>query len=335
MAWVSHPRAVVFPVDSRCLRTSTQEPTEDPSSQLDWTLALAGGEGVRLTEYVERRFGRRIPKQYCCLLGERSMLQHTLDRLNQITPPSRTLTVIGTNHGDVAYPQLRGRSDHVFRQPSSRDTGLALYVALAMIKRWHPNALVTITPTDHYVAPAAAYIEQVRAARGVAARLRDHVVILGVRPNEPDPELGYLTLGAQVTEIPQVRRLVGFVEKPTVTRAQVLAEAGALWNTMVTCGSVEALWELGRATEPQLLDILDSLVPLIGTADEDDAIEYIYRAYLPVSFSRDMLERAPERLCAMPLDGVEWSDWGRPERIETVLALRRSRALVPARALAP
>jgi hypothetical protein len=49
---------------------------------------------------------------------------------------------------------------------------------------------------------------------------------------------------------------------------------------MVTCGTVEALWELGRATEPQLLDILDSLVPL-------------------------------------------------------VLALRRSRALVPARALAP
>jgi len=32
---------------------------------------------------------------------------------------------------------------------------------------------------------------------------------------------------------------------------------------------------------------------------------------------------------------VEWSDWGRPERIETVLALRRSRALVPDRAHAP
>ncbi len=330
MAWPSHPRAVVFPVDSRPLRTSRQDPTEDTSSELDWTLALAGGEGVRLTEYVERRFGRRIPKQYCCLLGKRSMLEHTLDRLNQITPPSRTLTVIGTHHGDFAYPQLHGKSGHVFRQPSSRDTGLALYVALAMIKRWHPNALVTVTPTDHYVAPSAAYVEQVRAARGVAARLRDQVVVLGVRPNEPDPELGYLTLGEQLTEIPQVRRVAGFVEKPTVTRAQALAEAGALWNTMVTCGSVDALWELGRAAEPQLLDILDSLVPLIGTPDEDDAIEYTYRAYLPVSFSRDMLERTPERLCAMALEGLEWSDWGRPERIETVLALRRSRALVPA-----
>jgi mannose-1-phosphate guanylyltransferase len=335
MACVSHPAPIVFSVDSRPFRTSAREPTEDDAAELDWTLALAGGEGVRLSEYVERRFGRRIPKQYCCLLGDRSMLEHTLERLTRITPASRTLTVIGTNHGDLAYPQLRGKSDHVLRQPASRDTGLALYVALAMIKRWNPNALVTITPTDHYVAPSSSYVEQVRAARGVAARLRDRVILLGVRPTEPDPELGYLTLGERIAEIPQVRRVGGFVEKPTVARARALAEAGALWNTMVTCGSVEALWGLGRATEPQLLDILDSLVPLVGTPDEDDALEYIYRAFLPVNFSHDVLERGPARLCAMELEGLEWSDWGRPERIETVLALRRSRALAPARALAP
>lgn len=335
MARVSQSGAEVFAIDSRPLRTSAQVPSEDASADVGWTLALAGGEGVRLSEYVERRFGQRIPKQYCCLLGSRSMLQHTLDRLNTLVPASRTLTVIGTNHGDFAFPQLRGRSDHVFRQPSARDTGLALYVALAMIKRYNPRAIVTISPTDHYVAPAATYVDQVAAAQRVAARLRDQVIILGVRPTEPDPELGYLALGDRITEVPEVRRLVGFVEKPTVVRAQALNEAGALWNTMVTCGSVDALWALGRATEPRLLDILDSFVPLVGTADEDDAIEYIYRAYLPVSFSRDMLERAPERLCAMELDGIEWSDWGKPERIETVLALRRSRALVPVQAFAP
>lgn len=312
-------------------RTSTSQPIEDDATDLDWSLALAGGEGMRLSDYVERRFGRRIPKQYCSLLGSRSMMQHTLGRLNQIAPPSRTLTVIGTHHAEIAMPQLAGLCDHVFRQPASRDTGLALYVALAMIKRWTPNALVTITPTDHYVAPAARYVDQVRVAQGVARKMRDKIVILGVRPTEPDPELGYLSLGASLIEVPSVRSLAAFVEKPSVTTAQELIARGALWNTMVTCGTVDALWELGRATEPRLLDILDSLVPLVGTPDEDDALDYIYRAYLPVSFSRDMLERAPERLAATALDGVEWSDWGRPERIETVLALRRSRALLPTR----
>jgi mannose-1-phosphate guanylyltransferase len=160
-------------------------------------------------------------------------------------------------------------------------------------------------------------------------------VILGARPTEPDPELGYLALGARLGHGSRVRRLTGFVEKPTVARAAELIQGGALWNTLVAFGTVDALWELGRATEPRLLDIMDSLVPLIGTEDETDAIEYIYRAYLPVNFSRDVLERAPGRLAALPLDGVEWSDWGRPERIETVLALRRSRTLVAERAYAP
>ena len=143
-----------MPITNR-YRTSEQAPVDDDAPHVDWTLALAGGDGVRLADYVQRRFGRRIPKQYCCLLGERSMLQHTLERLRKLTPRTRTLTVIGTHHADFAMPQLAGACDHVFRQPSSRDTGVALYVALAMIRRWTPNAIVTITPTDHYVAPAA------------------------------------------------------------------------------------------------------------------------------------------------------------------------------------
>src|SRR5580698_7951016 len=112
------------------LRTSRAEPTESEAVGLDWNLALAGGEGARLAEYVERRFGQKTPKQYCRLLGQRSMLEHTLDRLNQLAPPSRTMTVIGTNHAQLAAMQTAGRCDHVLRQPASRDTGLAIYIAL-------------------------------------------------------------------------------------------------------------------------------------------------------------------------------------------------------------
>ncbi len=309
-------------------RTSRSTPVDSEAIGLDWNLALAGGEGTRLAEYVARRFGQRTPKQYCRLLGTRSMLEHTLDRLRQLGPTSRTMTVIGTNHAQLAAMQTAGRCDHVLRQPASRDTGLAIYIALAMIKRWNPNAVVTVTPTDHYVAPAARYVEQLAVARSVASKLREAVVLLGVRPTEPDSELGYLTLGSRVVEVPHVRAVTAFVEKPDVVRASELARRGALWNTMVACGSVHALWELARTAEPHMIDILDSFVPLVGTPDEDDALEYIYRALLPVSFSRDVLERSTGRLAAMELDGIDWSDWGKPERVETTLALLRTRELL-------
>jgi mannose-1-phosphate guanylyltransferase len=46
-----------------------------------WGLVLAGGDGVRLQELTWRLAGAPIPKQYCRIAGDRSMLETTLDRL--------------------------------------------------------------------------------------------------------------------------------------------------------------------------------------------------------------------------------------------------------------
>ncbi|HEY4239196.1 MAG TPA: sugar phosphate nucleotidyltransferase [Kofleriaceae bacterium] len=299
-------------------RTSRTLPQDH---SLPWTLALAGGEGARLAAYVEQRFGERRPKQYCRLLGTRTMLEHTLDRLLRIAPPSQTLTVIGTDHARFALPQLAGRSDHVLRQPGSRDTGLALYVALAYLRRWAPHAIVTVTPCDHFVRPAARYVDVIRTAQTVATRMPDTIMLLGVSPDEPDADFGYIAPGAALLDVPGVRRVTGFVEKPSAETAAALVAQGATWNTMVTVGSVDALWSLGRAAAPQLLDEIDQLlVPAIDTPYEDDVLEHLYGSSPPLSFSKDILERSPERLATMLLDGVDWSDWGRPERIEATLA---------------
>jgi mannose-1-phosphate guanylyltransferase len=289
----------------------------------DWTLALAGGDGARLAAYIRSRFGRAVPKQYCRLLGARSMLEHTLDRLNRLTPPSRTLTVIGTHHDEFVGTQLDGRSNHVLCQPESRDTGVALFAALAIIRRWSPDALVTVTPTDQYVAPPSAYVAQLRAARGVASRLRDSIVILGVRPEEPDSDFGYIVTGPPAAQLPRVRHVTGFVEKPSHAVAGRLLAGGALWNTMVTCSTLGALWGLARETQPALLADAEALSRAIGTDGEDEALHAIYRAPDPIGFSRDMLARAPGRLMAMELVDLEWTDWGRPERVEATLARRR------------
>ena len=63
-------------------------------------------------------------------------------------------------------------------------------------------------------------------------------------------------------EVSAAHEVAAFVEKPPA-RPELRA-AGALWNTMVMCGTVDALWDLGRKAEPQLLDILDSLAAKIG-----------------------------------------------------------------------
>jgi mannose-1-phosphate guanylyltransferase len=139
---------------------------------------------------------------------------------------------------------------------------------------------------------------------------RDLIVILGMRPSEADPGLGYLCLGSRVVDAPEARRLAVFVEKPSLVRAQELIVAGALWNTMVMCGTVDALWSLARTAKPHLIDVLDCLVPLIDTPDESDAIDYIYRSQPPVDFSSDVLEREQQRVVALEVDDIKWCACG-------------------------
>jgi len=325
---------VIMSTSTRELRTSEREPLEDESPTIGWTVALSGGEAPGSPTTCGAASVTGFPSSTGCMSAIARCSRTRSRASTGSSRPSNTLTVIGTHHGDIAVPQLAGKSDHVFRQPAPRDTGLALYVALAMIKRWHPNALVTITPTDHYVAPSARYLEHVRAARGVAAQLRDTVILLGARPNEPDPDLGYLCVGDQLTEIPQVRRVTALVENPTPARARELIDRGALWNTW---SRAEPSTHSGRsaarpspsARHPRLARPAGRLLRTRTTRSSTSIV--------PTSRSARATCSSAHRTCS-PCSGstaIEWSDWGRPERIEAALALRRSGALIAGRARAP
>jgi mannose-1-phosphate guanylyltransferase len=148
------------------------------------------------------------------------------------------------------------------------------------------------------------------------------VIMLGVPPEEPDSDYGYITVGDAVWSGDGLRAVTGFVEKPSLARAYELCAGGAMWNTMITCATVDALWELARITQPEMMELFDAFVPLIDSPEEHEALEVIFERVGNINLSRDMLEHVAERLLAMPLDGVEWSDWGRPERIEETLAAR-------------
>ena len=69
---------------------------------------------------------------------------------------------------------------------------------------------------------------------------------------------------------------------------------------------------------PRLMDTLDALVPLVGTPDEHDAIDYIFHAHRAIDVARDMIARAPWRCVTMAVDGT-------PTRWETALDPARVR----------
>ena len=84
----------------------------------------------------------------------------------------------------------------------------------------------------------------------------------------------------------------------------------------------KTLWSIGWELHPVMMDGFEALKAAIGTPDEAPILGAIYEPMASIDFSKQVLELAVERSLVMPMDGVEWSDWGRPERIEETLGRR-------------
>src|SRR5450432_1237107 len=266
-----------------------------------WAVVLAGGEGSRLRSLVRLVHEDPLPKQFATLVGSRSLLQTTLERVRAVAPPDRTMVVVSRGQEELARHQLAEWSEiEIVTQPENRGTALGILLPLARLRRRHPNASVAIFPSDHYVPRPTPYLDSVLGS------LRSQgITLLGVVPDRADPDLGWIVPGRAFSQgMATVKR---FVEKPDRTTAETLFQQGALWNSFVITGQLGHLWALASAHLP------DDAAAFEG-AGESAQIERLYQHERQVGFSRAILERAIDLQVAR-VEGSGWTDWGTPERV--------------------
>lgn len=302
----------------------------DASPAPAWSIVLAGGEGSRMQPVIRRWLGLERPKQYCTFVGARTMLEHTVSRALQTAPPERTLVVVGRGHRRFLEREVPGR---VLEQPASRGTAAGLLLALARVMAVDPAATVAVLPSDHYVHPEERFVEHLRWAHLLARLHGERIVLMAAQPTRPEPDYGWIVPGARLDSwlthrsIPAAKRVESFREKPTPNHAVRLYRRGALWNTLILVARAEALWELCWRLLPWMMEGFELVRDLDSWAgdekvDPDFHAEVwweVYRELEPADLSADVLQRATGRLIALPLADVEWSDWGRPERVVETL----------------
>src|SRR5262245_3093386 len=109
---------------------------------------MAGGSGTRF--WPESRDLR--PKQLLNLVGSRSMLQATVDRLGSAFPGENILIVTGERLGDVVAEQLPDLpSSAILREPCKRDTASCIGLAAFQVSRSDPDATMVVMPADHVI----------------------------------------------------------------------------------------------------------------------------------------------------------------------------------------
>jgi mannose-1-phosphate guanylyltransferase len=283
----------------------------------EWALVLAGGEGTRLQELTRQISGAPIPKQYCRLLGERSLLEATLDRVRHFAPTARTAVVVNHNHLGISGDQLlRLRSENILVQPCNRDTGPGLLFALRRLAAMDPGATVVVLPSDHYVGDDAAFALHIKRAMRLVGCFPDKVVVLGIRPDYPEAGYGYLTPSHRLHTVAGDEvafQVAGFVEKPSHELALQLVAGGGLWNSFVMVFRLARMLQLIRLAAPKEFERMDALTT--ASTPLGDA----YHEMAPWNFSSLVLTRIAEHLLVLQVDDVHWSDWGTRELIERTL----------------
>lgn len=290
-----------------------------------WSIVLAGGEGERIRPCIQQWLGYSVPKQYCTFVGTRSMLQHTWDRANQIVLPRRKVTVVGRTHQRGLDPHFKRQNEGtLIFQPRNCDTAPGIFLPLTYVRSWDPQSVVVLFPSDHFIFPEDRFVTTVRrAVRGVEF-LSDRMILLGVRPSHLELDYGWMSVGEVLgwSEGACIRRIQSFVEKPDLAGGMRLMSEGALWNTLVVVAKVETLWKCGWLCFPDMMERFEQLRRSIGTPTEGTTLQTIYQDMPSSNFSRQVLQSLTVQLGVMELEGVLWSDWGRPERIvETLQSL--------------
>lgn len=290
-----------------------------------WVIVLAGGEGSRLRSLTTTAAGIAVPKQFCSLRGGPSLLHEAIRRAESVASPSRICAVVSQQHRRWWDQALSAVPEtNIIVQPRNCGTAIGILLPLLYITAHDPEARVVLLPSDHHVRDEPVLAAALQSAVEELSKRPDQVLLLGILPEEMDPDLGYIMPGARDGVVSTVNR---FIEKPDATIAQALLDAGALWNAFIVAATARSLLEMFLRRFPQIVARMRAVVaqnqfhPGLSAAAMD-----LYRDLPDLDFSRHILQGAEPVLRVLPVPRCGWSDLGTPKRLADTL-----RTLSPAR----
>src|SRR5262249_31718245 len=153
------------------------------------------------------------PKQFLDLLRGESPFQQACRRGASVAGRRGVLIVGGRAHLQWIRRQVPwvppGR---IITEGTGRNTAASLALAARWIRADGRDATMIVIPSDHRIAPTAAFRHDIRSALAVARR-PGALVTLGVPARSADTGFGYIRPASESAPA-AVRRVESFIEKP-------------------------------------------------------------------------------------------------------------------------
>lgn len=268
-----------------------------------YPVVMAGGSGTRLWPMSRELY----PKQFLSLVGENTLLQDTLMRLDGLETAAPIL-ICNEEHRFLAAEQLRQIDllDHnIILEPVGRNTAPAIALAAQNALQRDSNALLLVLAADHSIMNAAAFQQAVNMATPFAEQ--GELLTFGIVPSHAETGYGYIRRGKPQGEAFSVAQ---FVEKPDASTAESYVASGEYyWNSGMFLFRADRYLQELEAHRP---DILQACQAAMSSTQPD--LDFIrvdkeaFKACPAESVDYAVMEHT-DRAMVIPLD-AGWSDVG-------------------------
>lgn len=276
-------------------------------------LIMAGGKGTRFWPLSTEE----KPKQFLNLIGDKTMIQMTVDRIKPIIPIERIFVCTGEGYVDLVREQLPDIPErNIIIEPEGRNTAPCIALSAMVIKRYYNDATMVVLPSDHLIKDEKCFRNIILDSEKYLNENDKAIVTLGMTPNRPETGYGYIKFSKNKTYVNEneVIKVEKFVEKPNLEKAkEYLSDGSYLWNGGMFIWTVDNILNQIKEFIPNTYKALKD----INEINEDSLQEYIdnnYKGTDSISVDYAILEKSNE-IYVIPSD-FGWDDVGSWEALD-------------------
>ncbi|HFD2043207.1 TPA: mannose-1-phosphate guanylyltransferase [Clostridium perfringens] len=276
-------------------------------------LIMAGGKGTRFWPLSTEK----KPKQFLNLIGDKTMIQMTVDRIRPIIPIERIFVCTGDSYVDLVKSQLPDIPEkNIIVEPEGRNTAPCIALSAMIIKKYYNDATMVVLPSDHLIKDEDSFRNILLDGEKYLKENDKAILTLGMTPNRPETGYGYIKFSKDKTYINnnEVIKVDKFVEKPNLEKAlEYLADGSYLWNGGMFIWTVNNILDQIKEFIPKTYNVLKN-IEQINVNELQGYINENYGKTDSISVDYAILEKSNE-IYVIPSD-FGWDDVGSWEALD-------------------